>query len=115
MAGGDGIDTLAFSGAITMADTDFRRIDGIESIRLANGATTLTLGAIAGHAIDALQVTIDGTAVSNAAVTIHGGGLPQALAANLANDVAIETLKGGRANDRASGAGERLFRRRGRR
>ena len=68
VAGGDGIDTLAFSGAITMADTDFRRIDGIESIKLANGATNLTLGAIAAHAIDALQVTIDGAAVTNAAV-----------------------------------------------
>ena len=47
VAGGDGIDTLAFSSAITTADADFRRIDGIESIRLANGATNLTLGAIA--------------------------------------------------------------------
>ena len=74
VAGGDGIDTLAFSGAITMADTDFRRIDGIESIKLANGATNLTLGTIAAHAIDTLQVAIDGAAVTNAAVTIHGGG-----------------------------------------
>ena len=41
VAGGDGIDTLAFSGAITMADADFRRIDGIESIKLANAATSL--------------------------------------------------------------------------
>ena len=41
VAGGDGIDTLAFSGPIIMADADFRQIDGIESIRLANGATTL--------------------------------------------------------------------------
>ena len=65
VAGGDGIDTLAFSGAITMADTDFRRIDGIESIKLANGVTNLTLGVIAAHAIDALQVTIDGAAVTN--------------------------------------------------
>ena len=32
VAGGDGIDTLAFSGAITMADADFRQIEGIESI-----------------------------------------------------------------------------------
>jgi hypothetical protein len=43
VAGGDGIDTLAFSGAITMADADFRQIEGIESIRLANGATNLTV------------------------------------------------------------------------
>ena len=39
VTGGDGMDTLALSGAITMADTDFRRIDGIESIKLANGVT----------------------------------------------------------------------------
>ena len=99
VAGGDGIDTLAFSGAITMADADFRRIDGIESIRLANGVTNLTLGAIAAHAIDALQVTIDGAAVTTAGVTIHGSGFAQALSVNLANDAANVTLKGGSGND----------------
>ena len=99
VAGGDGIDTLAFSGAIIMADADFRQIDGIESIRLANGATTLILGAIAGHAIDALQVTIDGAAVTNAAVNIDGSGLPRALSVNLANDAANVILKGGSGND----------------
>src|SRR5262245_43738894 len=67
VAGGDGIDTLAFSGAINMVDADFRQIDGIESVKLANAATTLILGANASHAIDALQVTIDGAAVTNAA------------------------------------------------
>ena len=110
VAGGDGIDTLAFSGAITMADTDFRRIDGIESIKLANGATSLTLGAIAAHAFDALQVTIDGAAVSNAAVTIHGGGLSQALAVNLANDAANVMLEGGSGNDQlVGGSGNDFF------
>jgi Ca2+-binding RTX toxin-like protein len=99
VAGGDGIDTLAFSGPIIMADADFRQIDGIESIRLANGATTLILGAIAGHAIDALQVTIDGAAVTNAAVNIDGSGLPRALSVNLANDAANVIVKGGSGND----------------
>jgi Ca2+-binding RTX toxin-like protein len=105
VAGGDGIDTLAFSGAITMADTDFRRIDGIESIRLSNGTTNLTLGAIAAHAIDGLQVVIDGGAVTNAAVTIHGGGFAQAMSVNLANDVANVTLEGGSGSDLLVGGG----------
>ena len=110
VAGGDGIDTLAFSGAITMADTDFRRIDGIESIKLANGTINLTLGAIAAHAIDALRVSIDGAAVSNAAVTIHGGGFAQALSVNLANDLANVTLEGGSANDALiGGSGDDFF------
>ena len=99
VAGGTGVDTLAFSGAITLADADFRRIDGIESIRLANAATSLTLGAIAAHAIDALQVTVDGAAVTNAAVTIDGSGLAPALSVNLANDAANVTLRGGSGND----------------
>ena len=99
VAGGDGIDTLAFSGAITMADADFRQIEGIESIRLANGATNLTLGAIAAHAIDGLQVTVDGAAVTNAMVNIDGSGLGKALSVNLANDAANVTLKGGSGND----------------
>ena len=110
MTGGDGIDTLAFSGAITMADTDFRRIDGIESIRLANGVTNLTLGAIAAHAIDALQVAIDGAAVTNAGVTIHGGGFAPALSVNLANDAANVTLEGGSGNDLlVGGSGNDFF------
>ena len=110
VAGGDGIDTLAFSGAITMADADFRRIDGIESIRLANGATSLTLGAIAAHAIDALQVTIDGAAVTNATVTIDGSGFAPALSVNLANDAANVTLKGGSGNDLlVGGSGDDFF------
>ena len=110
IAGGDGIDTLAFSGGIIMADTDFRQIDGIESIRLANGATTLILGAIASHAIDALQVTIDGAAVTNAAVNIDGSWLPRALSVNLANDAANVILKGGSGNDTlVGGKGDDFF------
>ena len=66
--------------------SDFRQIDGIESVKLANAATTLILGANASHAIDALQVTIDGAAVTNAAVNIDGSALPRAQSVNLAND-----------------------------
>jgi Ca2+-binding RTX toxin-like protein len=104
VTGGEGVDTLAFSGAITMADADFRRIDGIENIRLANGAANLTLGAIASHAIDGVAtngfaVVIDGAAVTNAAVTVAGTGLARALSINLANDAASVQLLGGSGND----------------
>ena len=110
IAGGDGIDTLAFSGGIIMADTDFRQIDGIESIRLANGATTLILGANASHATDALQVAIDGAAVTNAAVNIDGTFLPRALSVNLANDAANVILRGGSGNDTlVGGKGDDFF------
>jgi Ca2+-binding RTX toxin-like protein len=110
VAGGDGMDTLAFSGAITMADTDFRRIDGIESIKLANGVTNLTLGTIAAHAIDALQVAIDGAAVTAAGVAIHAGGFGPALSVNLANDAASVTLEGGSGNDLlVGGSGDDFF------
>jgi Ca2+-binding RTX toxin-like protein len=99
VAGGDGFDTLTFSGGIILSDANFRQVDGIENIRLANGATTLILGAIAAHAIDGVQVNVDGTAVSNAAVNIDGSGLGKALFANLANDAANVTLHGGNGND----------------
>ena len=91
-------------------DTDFRRIEGIESIRLANGVTNLTLGTIAAHAIDALQVAIDGAAVTTAGVAIHGGGFAQALSVNLANDAANMTLQGGSGNDLlVGGSGDDFF------
>ena len=110
IAGGDGFDTLTFSGGINMADADFRRIDGIESIRLANGATTLVLGAIAGHAIDGLQVIVDGAVVTNAMVNIDGSGLGKALSVNLANDIANVTLRGGSGNDTlVGGTGDDFF------
>ncbi|HEU0116014.1 MAG TPA: hypothetical protein VFQ80_15110, partial [Thermomicrobiales bacterium] len=110
VAGGDGIDTLAFSGAINMVDADFRQIDGIESIRLANAATTLILGANASQAIDAPQVTIDGAAVTNAAVNIDGSAFPRALSVNLANDAANVIVTGGNGNDTLiGGKGDDFF------
>jgi Ca2+-binding RTX toxin-like protein len=104
VVGGEGFDTLAFSGGITMADADFRRIEGIESIRLGNGATNLTLGAIASHAIDGVAantflVIVDGAAVTNAAVAIAAGGFTRALSVNLANDAATVQLVGGSGSD----------------
>jgi Ca2+-binding RTX toxin-like protein len=108
--GGDGLDTLTFSGGINMTDADFRQIDGIESIKLANAATTLILGANASHAIDALQVTVDGAAVTNATVNIDGTFLPRALSVNLANDAANVILTGGSGNDTlVGGKGDDLF------
>jgi Ca2+-binding RTX toxin-like protein len=108
--GGDGLDTLTFSGGINMTDADFRQIDGIESIKLANGATTLILGANASHAIDALQVTVDGAAVTNATVNIDGTFLPRALSVNLANDAANVMLTGGSGNDTlVGGKGDDFF------
>jgi Ca2+-binding RTX toxin-like protein len=110
IAGGDGIDTLAFSGGIIMADADFRQIDGIESIRPVNAPTTLILGTIAAHAIDGLQVTIDGAAVTGAVMNIDGSGLGKALSVNLANDAANVTLRGGSGNDiLVGGTGDDFF------
>ncbi len=65
VSGGTGNDVLAFAGAITLVDTDFRKVSEVEGIRLGNGATSLTLGAIAARAIDGLGnslIAIDGTA-----------------------------------------------------
>ena len=45
--GGTGHDVLAFSGAITLADAHFRKVSEVESLRLGNGAISLTMGAIA--------------------------------------------------------------------
>ena len=62
------------------------------------------------RAIDGLQVTVDGAAATNAAVNIDGSGLGKALSANLANDAANVTLKGGSGNDTlVSGTGDDFF------
>ena len=44
-------------GAITLADTHFRKVFDVESLRLGNGATNLTLGPIAAHAISTASAT----------------------------------------------------------
>ena len=85
---------LAFSGAITLADTDFRKVSEVESIRLGNGATSLTLGAIAARAIDGLGnslIAIDGTQHTSGPVTINASALvrPLALTMGAANDSII--------------------------
>ena len=76
--GGTGNDVLAFAGGITLVDTDFRKISEVEGLRLGNGATSLTLGAIAARAIDGLGnslIAIDGTAHTSGPVTINAAAL----------------------------------------
>jgi Ca2+-binding RTX toxin-like protein len=104
VVGGAGNDTLAFAGGITISDTDFRRVESTESIRLGNGPTNLTLGPGAAHAIDGLaanafQITIDGSLVTNAAVTINGAGLARGFSIDLSNDSAASALTGGSGAD----------------
>ncbi len=104
--GGTGHDVLAFAGGITLADADFRKISEVESIRLGNGATSLTLGAIAARAIDGLGnslIAIDGTQHTSGPVTINASALvrPLSLTMGAANDSII--LLGG--NVSVSGGG----------
>ena len=89
--GGTGNDVLAFSGGITLVDTDFRKVSEVESLRLGNGATSLTLGAIAARAIDGLGnsiIAIDGTAHTSGVVTINAAALlrPLSLTMGAGND-----------------------------
>ncbi len=89
--GGTGHDVLAFSGGITLVDTDFRKVSEVESLRLGNGATSLTLGPIAARAIDGLGnslIAIDGTAHTSGLVTINASALvrPLSLTMGAAND-----------------------------
>ena len=91
--GGTGNDVLGISGNVTLADSDFRRVSEVESLRLGNGAISLTLGAIVSRAIDGLAannflVAIDGTQVTSGAVTIDATALtrPVSLTMGAAND-----------------------------
>ena len=89
--GGTGHDVLAFSGAITLADAHFRKVSEVESLRLGNGAISLTMGAIAARAIDGLgnsTIAIDGTAHTSGPVTINASALlrPLSLTMGAAND-----------------------------
>ena len=89
--GGTGHDVLAFSGAITLADAHFRKISEVESLRLGNGAISLTLGAIAARAIDGQGnslIAIDGTQHISGPVTINASALvrPLSLTMGAGND-----------------------------
>ncbi len=89
--GGTGNDVLAFAGAITLVDTDFRKVSEVEGLRLGNGATSLTLGAIAARAIDGLGnslIAIDGTQHTSGPVTINAAALirPLSLTMGAGND-----------------------------
>ena len=110
--GGTGFDTLILSGAMTLADADFRRVSGIEDVRLEGFAANLTLGPIASHAIvphtvpgvaDFFQIDVDGEAETNAAVTIDGSALTRGLRVSLHNDLHAVTLLGGAGDDHLTG------------
>jgi Ca2+-binding RTX toxin-like protein len=98
--GGNGSDTLELAGAFTMTDTDFRRVDRVESITLSNFATTLTLGPIAEHAFDSGgSIFVFNNLLTNAPVTIDGSAVVRPLLVNVANDASNVVLTGGSADD----------------
>jgi Ca2+-binding RTX toxin-like protein len=110
--GGSGKDVLAFANGVTMYDTDFRHVEGIESIRLGGGSSTITLGANASHAIDgtatnSFLIYIDGTAATDANEYIDGGQLSRPLSIDLTNDAAGVSLHGGYGSDLLVGGSAR--------
>ena len=102
--GGNGEDTLFVNGAMTLADTDFRRVSGMESIQLGNHTVSITLGPIAAHAFDGLaadnfRLTIDGRATLTADVTIDGSAYTHPLTIYVPNTTGSVKLTGGLGND----------------
>lgn len=114
LVGGTGHDTLTLGAAMTLNDTDFRRVSEIEGIKLGNYATTLRLGAIASHAIgglaaDGFALTIDGTGVTNKAIKFSAHGFGRDVVLDLSGDSASVTLVGGAGDDALSGGSGRDY------
>ena len=117
VSGGNGHDTLLLDG-VTLVDTDFRQVDGIELILLGDTAVHLTIGARAGQAIesraaDGSRILIDSVA-SAAAHLIDGSALVRGMAADMSGiTVGVSVLggagddliHGGSANDTIDGGG----------
>jgi hypothetical protein len=108
IAGGTGVDILAFSGGITLVDDDFHRISEVESMKLGDGATSLTLGPIAAHAFDGLaanhfRLLIQGGKATNSTVDIDASAYTQDLVIDLGRDAQAVTLSGGLGNDKLTG------------
>lgn len=100
--GGSGIDTLALTGATAVAATNFDNVSNIEVITVANTTTSVSITSkdtlVAAGATLTLQattlttgvLTFDGSAETDGAFNITGGG-------------AGDTLKGGSGNDTIDG------------
>jgi hypothetical protein len=102
--GGTGNDTLALFNQITLVDADFRNIAEMESIRLGNSTTDITLGPIAarsfeGSAANSFRLTIDGSLVNGAAMTINASAFGRPVTINLVNNAAASVLTGGSGDD----------------
>ena len=101
--GGTGSDTLFFTAGVTMVDTDFRKLQEMETLRLADAAFDITLGQNADRAFSGRSLTIDGILVTNSAVTIDGADMLQDLSADFRNNAASMVLHGGDGSDTLRG------------
>ncbi len=101
--GGTGADTLFFTQGVTMVDADFRKLQEMETLRLANAAFDITLGQNADRAFSGRTLTIDADLVTNAAVSIDGGDMLQNLSADFRNNATSIFLHGGDGSDTLRG------------
>ncbi|MEQ1951638.1 beta strand repeat-containing protein [Mesorhizobium yinganensis] len=111
--GGNGSDTLVLAGAMTLVDSNFRRVSDMEGIALGAQAVNLTLGrsasqAFGGVASTGFGVTIDTTASSsNAAQVINAAAFNHGLTVDFSkNTVGVSVGGGLRADQLTGGSGD---------
>lgn len=96
--GGNGHDTLLLDG-LTLVDTDFRQVEGIERLLLGDTAVDLTIGTRAGQAIDSRaadgsRILVEAVA-SAAAHVIDGRALARGMTADMSATTGGVTIFGG--------------------
>jgi hypothetical protein len=101
--GGTGSDTLLFTAGVTMVDADFRKIQEMETLRLEDATFDITLGQNADRAFSGRNLTIDGTLITNSAVSIDGADMLQSLSADFRNNATSIFLQGGDGSDTLRG------------
>ncbi|MBS7790455.1 cadherin domain-containing protein [Roseococcus sp. SDR] len=99
--GGTDTDTLQFSDAVTLLDTDFAQVAGMEVLVLRGvGLSSLTLGAAASLAFaDGLRIS----AVTGAALAVDAAALDPAVRLAVYARAGDDTLTGGQGDDLLSG------------
>jgi hypothetical protein len=99
--GGAGNDTIQFMTVGTITDSAFTNVASIETLTLANGVNSLTMGSAASAAVGELNNTLTVNGTASTALTANGS----AMTANLTvvGGAGNDTITGGSGNDTITG------------
>ena len=91
-SGGGGTDILMLTSAGALTDSAFTNKSGLDELKLSNFGYTLDVGSTTLAAFGGSLVTINGSLITNNAVTVDASGLTGNLTLNLTNNSAADTV-----------------------